>query len=461
MTRGGEKNKKMSDNHAIHRNLTESVRKAKNAKIASTLKATKERRANSVCRVFDLKISKSHISREQKEALKRVFLEAKWLRNDALANGIFDYEIGKTADVLVGDHHETRELNHLGSQMKQSVVKQLKQDVYDLSKAKKKGCHVGQLKFKRFVNSIELKQYGTTYRFKNEKMTRIKIQRIPGTFRVSGASQIPSDAEIANARLVRRPDGYHVLVTVFLSRDSEYVTRQDEFEPGTVVGVDMGLKTSLTLSDGSLVNVHVGVSDRVRRLQRKLARQVKGSNGYERTRARLRREYGRASRVKDDVAAKVTRDLLRNEIVYFQDENLSAWKSRSGFVRGGRKVQDSILGRVKARLERSSRAVELPSSVPTTQFCPVCGSRTRHGVSERVFVCASCGFSADRDVNAACNMVRFGQGYRSFSPVGCRFVLVEGVASADGAVLGAACASHGYIDAICKQSSLKQEAPRL
>ena len=439
---------------------SEEARLAKNKRISETNKATRERRRRQVCRVFDLKVSNNHLSKTQKESLTRAFLEAKWIRNDALSKGIFDYVPGKLVDVLVDGVIETRPVICLGSQMKQSVVTQLKNDVRGLAVLKKRGHHIGRLRYKSVVNSIDLVQYGMTYRFANEKRTRVKIQKIPGTLRVNGIRQVPAGAEFANAKLVRKPDGYHIMVTTFLMPDSPYVIRQRAYEPDTIVGVDMGLKTSLTLSDGSLVSAYVEETNRLRKLQKKLTRQKKGSRGYWNTRHMIRREHQRMSNRRDDIANKLVRDLMRNEMVFFQDENISGWKHKHGFVRGGRKIQHSVLGRVKARLKNQPRAHMLGKFVATTQTCPVCGMRTKHAPGVDVFVCGCCGYTADRDWNAACNMIRLGY-FSEVSSVERRLVLDEMIASTNHQVFVGACASHTYINGIRKRLSLTQEAPKL
>ena len=124
--------------------------KQKNQQISDTIAATRQRREDMQIITYVLKITKRKCNREQKEDLKMFFLEAKWLYNAELAKG--DWEKfdrnAKTASVKIGDEFEVREITHLGSQMRQDVVDQLKQNIINLSKAKSKGYRVGALKFK-------------------------------------------------------------------------------------------------------------------------------------------------------------------------------------------------------------------------------------------------------------------------------------------------------------------------
>ncbi len=144
----------------------------------------------------------------------------------------------------------------------------------------------------------------------------------------------------------------------------------------------------------------------MRRLRRKLNRQVKGSNKYNKTWELIKRELEKNTRRKNDAANKIVHELAKNERIFFQDENISAWKNKKSRARGSKKIHSGILGRVKSRLKKLDNAVCLGRFEPTTQLC-VCGAKNKHTLDERVYRCA-CGFTADRDVHAALNMIRIG-----------------------------------------------------
>lgn len=381
------------------RGLGDDVRKAKNKKIAASFKATKERRKRQTPRVVDLKIVTNKLTANQREALERLFIEAKWVYNDAIGtDNIFEYQVPKkTVEVHTPEGIEQRELKVLGSQMRQSIVAGVRSSIKALSSLKKKGKKVGKLRFKSEYTSINLQQAETTYKIRGSKA---KIQNIPGWVRVRGVSQLEG-TELANAKLVRRPDGFHLLVTTY--RFTDEIPSQIKHEG--VVGVDFGVKTSFTLSTGEKFDIAVGETERLKRLQRKLARQEKGSNNYMKTQDKISREYQRITNRRDDIANKLSREILGYEQVFIQDENIAGWRSKRGYARGGRKIQRSVLGRVKARLSANPRVTVLDKYVATTATC-ICGAKTKHAPDKRVFVCASCGYSEDRDVHAAKNMVR-------------------------------------------------------
>ena len=61
--------------------MTEQKRLEKNKRISESKHSTIERHSNMLCKTFDVKVQWNQCSKAQKEALERVFLEQKWLKN--------------------------------------------------------------------------------------------------------------------------------------------------------------------------------------------------------------------------------------------------------------------------------------------------------------------------------------------------------------------------------------------
>ena len=380
----------------------------KNLKIKDTLRATKERRSQMDCRVFSVKVQKNRLSRAKEEKLNRCFLEAKWLRNAVVATERLSLEDTSRVQVKVKDKFEIREIKNLSSQMKQSVVDSVKQDVFNLSKAKKKGLKVGRLQYKHECNDINLKQFGNTYKIKSHN--KISVQNI-GVLVVNGLGQINLDeVEFANAKLIKKPSGFYIHLTVYTKKQSQPETSKE------VLGLDMGIKDQLTFSNGVKVNFYLEESEQLKGLMRKLSRQTKGSNQYKQTLTRIKRIFEHMDNKKNDVANKLNSVLKQNYIVCFQDELLNSWKRKKSKRKFsfGRKVQHGVLGRVKGKLKKNSSNVMLESSIPTTQTCPECGCLTKHSLDKRKYHCNHCGFeNPDRDIHSA-NMMVLLSGYGTY-----------------------------------------------
>lgn len=380
----------------------------KNLKIKETLRATKERRSSMNCRVISIKVQENRLSRAKYEKIVRCFLEGKWLYNAVVATETLTLENTKTIQVKVGNTFETREIKSLSAQMKQSVIDSVKTNVGNLLKAKKAGLKVGRLQFKKECNEINLKQFGQTYAIRGKN--KIRVEKI-GVLVVNGLEQINSDeVEFANAKLIQKPSGSYIHLTVYSKKHP-----QPETEKG-VLGLDMGIKDQLTFSNGVKVNFYLEESEQLKGLMRKLSRQVKGSNQYKQTLARIKRIYEYQDNKKKDVVNKLNSVLRQNYIICFQDELLNQWKQKKPKRKFSfcRKVQHGILGRVKNKLKKNASNHMLESSVLTTQTCPVCGCLTKHGLNKRIYHCNHCGFEGpDRDVHSA-NMMVLLSGYGTY-----------------------------------------------
>ena len=175
---------------------------------------------------------------------------------------------------------------------------------------KKNNYRVGSLRYKSDYVSINLKQHKITYRFYDE--WHIGIQGIKERIRRKGANQfwnIPN-LEFANAKLLNLPDGYYLAITTYQNKGGETKKYKPE------IGIDMGIKTTITTSDGKKYKVLIGESERIKKCQRLIARRKKGSSNRYKARKLLQRAYQKLTSRKKDVANKIVHELLEHEQVY-------------------------------------------------------------------------------------------------------------------------------------------------
>lgn len=381
--------------------MTEEERIAKNNRIREKGRETRERRKSQFCRVYRVKIDFSHLNQQQKLHMKMLFVEAKWLYNDVLTFindhdiNEYDYKI-QSVDGLDKDRQPvTHELKYLGSQMRQSVIQNLKDSMKSLSSLKKNSRKTGKLRYKSDYASINLQQHEITYKFYDPK--HIRLQGFKERIRIRGSEQflnIPG-LEFANAKLLNLPTGYYLAVTTFQNKGGE----TKRYKPQ--IGIDMGIKTSITTSDGEKISVSIEETERLKKCQRLIARREKGSSNRYKAVTLLRRAYQKLTNKKIDIANKIVHKLLEHKRVCMQDENLSGWQK--GLF--GKTVQHSVLGLVKSKLMKNERVIVLPKSAPTTKYCPCCGKLKKDiKLSDRIYKC-ECGYVEDRDIHAARNMI--------------------------------------------------------
>lgn len=385
----------------------------KNIKIKESFLKTREKRKYQECRCFSIKIQENRLSKIQKEQLKMLFVEAKWLKNDILNyfenTKTLDYTLTKFIQKKNLDGtFEQKELKCLGSQMKQSVFSEILQNLKGLKSLRKNGKNTGKLKYCSEYKSINLKQFGVTYKIYNKNT--IKIQGVSGKLHTNGLKQISERYEFANAKLLNTSKGYYLMITCYCNKE-EKIPASDE-----QIGIDMGIKTTLTLSNGLVYNTSVQETERLKHLQKKMTKLKKNSKNRRKCIAKIQAEYQKLTNRKKDLTNKIFHDLNRYNKIVIQDENLNSWKN--GLF--GKQVQHSILGRLKAKIVEASktnkRFVVISKKYKTTQLCSSCGKLNKMELKDRVYIC-SCGNRIDRDLNSAKNILKIGQELIEFKPV--------------------------------------------
>ncbi len=383
------------------------------AKIRASISATRARRQAQVCRVFELKVSIRHNPKSVFEKMSRCFREAKWVINDMLSlskdnpnNSIFDYKY--TEHKNVARYDKDKNLVHssitLPSILHLSIVVQKKTDAANLALAKAHGRKIGALKFKRQVDCIPVRS-GSTNIIDGCRIT------IPGfkKIRVNGLNQLHQfeQFEIADAKLVRKASGYYVKISVMLPKSSRKPTNRE-------VGLDFGIKDSITTSYGDKYNCKVQESERLKYLSRMLNRHKteKGSKRRWRCKCQLAKEYEHLANRRKDIANKIYHRLVTDyDVIYFQDEQIKNW--HKGWF--GKSVQSSCLGSLKQRLvalEGSGRSFKISKWEPTTKLCPMCGCINHPTLADRVYEC-SCGYAMDRDTHSARVVLMIGSSKRA------------------------------------------------
>ena len=182
---------------------------------------------------------------------------------------------------------------------------------------------------------------------------------------------------------------------------------------GASVGMDFGLKTYLTLSDGTRIENPLFLKYSLKELRRKsraLSRCEKGSGHRRRRREDLERFHERIHNRREDWQWKTCHELCgRYDTICIEDLNLR------GMTRlWGRKVNDLAFGLFVQKLEHvaskyGTKVVKVDRFYPSSKTCSVCQYvNERLSLRDRSWTCPSCGTSHDRDLNASVNILRQG-----------------------------------------------------
>jgi putative transposase len=216
---------------------------------------------------------------------------------------------------------------------------------------------------------------------------------------------------------------------------------------GTVTGIDRGVRTALVTSDGQHYRApRISDRDTARHLglQRKLARQVKGSKRREKTRLAMAKITARVTDRRKDWAEKTSTRLVRGcDVIVLEKLNTPGMVRRPApepdpdkpgvFLPNrarakawlNRGILASCWGLLARRLEQKAAAsgVRVVSADPrfSSQQCRKCGhTASASRESQAVFRCVSCGHADHADVNAARNILARGLAVTSDVPARAR-----------------------------------------
>ena len=184
------------------------------------------------------------------------------------------------------------------------------------------------------------------------------------------------------------------------------------------IGIDLGIKTFAVMSNGEKAESpsYKKLDRKVRKLQRKLARQPKDSKRRNVTRIRIAKLHNKIADTRKDFLHKLSTKIVNeNQVIILEDLNVS------GMVKN-RKLSRAISQQgwyefrtmSEAKSEKFGREFKVISRwEPTSQVCSDCGFKWgKIDLSIRSVLCLNCGTEQDRDENAAKNIEKVGMGNR-------------------------------------------------
>jgi putative transposase len=278
----------------------------------------------------------------------------------------------------------------------QMTVQKLDRALRDCAKAAT--ARKGFPKFKRRSDRRDAFQFvGRELRF---EPGRIKLPAL-GWLRVRGL-RVPDGARLVQVTVHQDRGGWGLALQI----EAAPPAYTDPVRP--VVGIDVGLDSLITLSDGSPKieppRLARKQAKRLRRLEREKARRRKGSVNRRRTVARLNRAHVRLAARRRDFTHKLSRRLID---MY---EGVAVEKLRlKGLMRTrlAKSFADAGIGelirQLRYKAEWAGREYrEFPTFRRSTGVCPPCGLvGPKLPLSVRVWRCAGCGAMHDRDTATA------------------------------------------------------------
>jgi len=179
------------------------------------------------------------------------------------------------------------------------------------------------------------------------------------------------------------------------------------------IGIDLGLTTLATLSDGTEIANPRWTKQEEKRLaaaNQNLSRKERGSKNRLKSKERLRRVHQRIAGLRKSYVTGIA-NLL------FQKYDLIAHESLNikGMAQGNlsKSIMDaawgSLIWRLTCEAEKAGKWLIPVNPRNTTKACSGCGELVPKTLSQRTHSCPSCGLVLGRDHNAALNILRLGE----------------------------------------------------
>ena len=254
------------------------------------------------------------------------------------------------------------------------------------------------------------------FRIKNidKKYSLLRIPKV-GWVELTRGGGIPYEGEAKQVAL--RHDGHRW--RAFVSYEVEVEKRDN----GEIIGVDMNV-CQVATSDGHFYFLPDLEKKEKRRkwYQRKMARQVKGSNRRKDARRKLAKVSRKIANIRKDWIHHTTREITnRCGTIVVEDlkvKNMTA-TAKGTIENPGKNVRqkaglnramlNTAWGEIRRNLEyKCGRLIEVNPAY-TSQTCSHCGHADKENrKSQARFLCVNCGFASNADTNAAINIRRLG-----------------------------------------------------
>lgn len=297
-------------------------------------------------------------------------------------------------------------LNDVYSKALQMVNITLWANIRGLAELRKRGRKIGHISFKGkgWYKTLNYNQSG--FRIEGDMISLSKI----GMVRME--LHRPVDGKVKGV-IIKHGDGkWYAIVQM----DCPAKRLPDN---GAVVGIDVGLSNFVMDSDGnSFENPRcLGKSlEKIKIAQKTLSRKQKGSNNREKARGRLSMLHERVNNQRNDFLHKVSRYYVNNYgTIFVEGLDVKGLIEKGHNWRLHRNIHDAawsrFLGMIGYKAESAGRKVIKVEARWTTQQCSRCGNIVKKTIRDRVHDCPFCGFVADRDYNAARNILIAGVGH--------------------------------------------------
>ena len=280
-----------------------------------------------------------------------------------------------------------------------------------------------QSDYPKFKSKFKRNSYNTTavYRsYKNNNYCNIELDLENKTIKLPKLKSIKIrgyrnlkyiNGRILNATISKESNGkYYVSVLYEMGEKIKKVI------PTSIVGIDLGVKKILTLSDGNSYENNKYIEKyekRIKRAQRELSRKVKGSKNYYKCKKKLATLHNKLTNSRKYYIHKITKsitdeyDIITCEKLHTKEMIINGKKNTLS-----KKLNDACFNEILRQLDYKSRFkgklfYQIYDYYPSSQTCSGCDNQDKKykNLNERIYECTKCHLKLDRDLNASINIM--------------------------------------------------------
>ncbi|MEG3858081.1 RNA-guided endonuclease InsQ/TnpB family protein [Microcoleus sp. herbarium12] len=351
---------------------------------------------------------------QQCQSLAQLFGCVRVVWNDALALCKQSEKKPKSAElqkVVITQAKQTLEREWLSEvsniPLQQSVadLETAFKNFFESCKGKRKGRKVGYPRFKKRTNTQSARLTRGGFSIKGEEVYLAKI----GNVKPIWSRELPSIP--SSVTIVKDCANRYFLSFVVEVEPISIDTKNQS------IGIDLGIKTFAVMSNGEKAESpsYKKLDRKVRKLQKKLARQPKDSRRRNRTRIRIAKTHNQIADIRKDFLHKLsTKVVSENQTIVLEDLNVSGMVKNRKLARAiSQQGWYEFRSLCDAKSEKFGRNFRVISRwEPTSQICSDCGFKWgKLDLSIRSILCLNCGTEQDRDENAARNINKVGIGH--------------------------------------------------